>query len=64
LKQPQLSNNILQQLLKPDLPNTKRLYKGNRKQLQNLSILSLNEVLEKKLGCTIVKTMTILDIEF
>jgi len=41
----QLFNRILQQLLKPDLPNTKRFYKWNRKQLQNSTPFCLNEVL-------------------
>ena len=38
----QLSNRILEQLLKPDLPNTKDFYKWNRRQLQNLSPFCLN----------------------
>ena len=37
-----------QQLLKRDLPNTKRFYKWNRKQLQKLNPLCLHEVLVKK----------------
>jgi len=40
----------LQQVLKPDLPNTKRFHKCNRKQLQNFSHLCFNEVQVKKLG--------------
>jgi len=40
----------MQHLLKPDLPNTKRFYKLNRKQFQNLSPFYLNEVLVKNLG--------------
>ena len=39
----QPSKHISQQLLKPDLPNTKRFYKWNRKPLQNLSPFCLND---------------------
>jgi len=39
----QPSKRILHQLLKPDLQNTKRFYKWNRKQLQNLSPFCLND---------------------
>jgi len=46
----ELSNRIFQQLLKPDLPNIKRFYKCNRKQLQISTPFCLNEVLVKKLG--------------
>jgi len=54
----------LQRLFKPDLRNTKRFYKLNRQQLQNLIPLCRNEVLVKKLGYKLLKTMIILTIEF
>jgi len=59
----ELSNRILQQLLKPDMPNKKRFYKKNSKQLKNLTPLCLNEVLLKKIGYSPLKTTAILTTE-
>jgi len=63
----QPSKRILQQLLKHDLPNSKRFYERNRKQLQNLSPFCLNDrcASEKTwLHASLLKTTTILAIEF
>jgi len=55
---------MLQQLLKSNLPNTKRFCKWNRKLLQNSPPFCLNEMLVKKTGYILLKTITILAIEF
>jgi len=50
-------------IIEKDLPNTKRFYKWNRKQLKNVSPFCLSEVLVKKLGYSPLQAMTILTIE-